>query len=110
LYLTRTEEKNGVSGLSSIPNFGKDAKAICNRLLQLDNNIIGLLICAIAAYNWLGFYNGVVQLITRRERRWPRGAATQAATKKKLDGANEITKQTQFDWDRRQNAVRCLAG
>jgi protein-S-isoprenylcysteine O-methyltransferase Ste14 len=44
-------------------NFGKDAKAICNRLLELDNNIIGLLICAIAIYNWLAFYDGVRQLI-----------------------------------------------
>jgi protein-S-isoprenylcysteine O-methyltransferase Ste14 len=44
-------------------NFGKDATAICNRVLQLDNNIIGLLICGIAAYNWLAFHNETDHLL-----------------------------------------------
>lgn len=52
-----------MSRLSIESNFGNDAKALCNRLLQFDNNVIGLLICAIAAYSWIGFYDGVHHLI-----------------------------------------------
>jgi protein-S-isoprenylcysteine O-methyltransferase Ste14 len=44
-------------------NLGKCAKTICNCLLELDNNIIGFLICSIAAYNWLAFYDGIHHLI-----------------------------------------------
>lgn len=40
-------------------NFGRYANAICNRLLVLDNNIIGIFVCGIAAYNWLVFYDAI---------------------------------------------------
>jgi protein-S-isoprenylcysteine O-methyltransferase Ste14 len=39
--------------------FGYGAKAIWNRSLDLDNNIIGFFVCGIAAYTWLGFYEGI---------------------------------------------------
>jgi hypothetical protein len=37
-------------------------KSIWNHLLELDNNIIGLFICAFAAYDWMAFYDGFDQL------------------------------------------------
>jgi protein-S-isoprenylcysteine O-methyltransferase Ste14 len=40
-------------------NFETRANTICNRLLAMDNNIIGILVCGIAAYNWLTFYNAI---------------------------------------------------
>jgi hypothetical protein len=48
-----------VPKLSVMLNFGKHANTICNRLLALDNNIIGFFVCGIAAYNWLAIYSAI---------------------------------------------------
>jgi hypothetical protein len=34
-------------------------KAIWHRLLEIDNNIIGLFVCVLAAYDWMIFYDGI---------------------------------------------------
>ena len=48
---------------SVLSDCGKYAKTICQRVLELDNNIIGCVICGIAAYSWLACFDGVRQLI-----------------------------------------------
>ena len=45
--------------VSIVPSFGKYSKTICRRVLELDNNIIGLFVCGIAAYSWLTFYDAI---------------------------------------------------
>jgi hypothetical protein len=40
-------------------SLGTRGETLLNRWLQLDNNIIGLFILALAAFDWIAFYNEI---------------------------------------------------